>query len=505
MIQSKYTTIPQKNLHKKENLKNYSLELFKRLKNTDFKAIYGTDYISEHGITLNDISDLIRRIEHCSETTVYENNVDINEHGEISDNLSILESTCCHEYNVCPLCASVKRNHVMRYLKPVFSVIKKVPELHTYMGTITIRGSSNAAADYQKLRQSWTRFIKMGQRRSGGRSCGESSKIVGSLLSIEIVPELGNDKNYHVHGHVVLVCNAPLSYVIYDQDKKRQLSKIYGKYIPKKKLDEIVIKKIMIPDAIDDKQIYKEIAVSKLSEEWYDASGSINFWVKPLKERYIDGKQKSVENQLYEVVKYATKSWELDTLQLIDLWGALKGKRRITRSGIFTANRRAQFYLREILSKNGLLEQWDNIKPEEFEENDFDFFDDKKETKTYLQLIYDTPNRNYFEKDDHTNYDYKTEEVYKQYQREKCKILTDYRSKIAQHKTGLLLMRTFNNYTTESKLQWIEQKELIKKDMRLKIRQETAKIKEYIEKYQIKKRTSKLKQKTIFQSCLNLF
>jgi hypothetical protein len=234
----------------------------------------------------------------------------------------------------------------------------------------------------------------MGQLRdseTGKRSGGEAAKIIGSVLSIEIVPSACG---FHVHGHLLLFCRDPLDYSVYDPEKKRALILKYGRgNVPPEELDKVATKKIQIADNVDEKLIGDGVAVSKLSEQWHAASGAINFWVGPLVDRYIRGKFKTIENQLYESIKYITKSWILSGPDMLKLWDTIHNKKRITKSGIFTNSGTGLKDWYGLLEKSDLVDEFDKLivaqKPDEISysiDSCYDqVFDYEKFEYTYLQ------------------------------------------------------------------------------------------------------------------------
>jgi hypothetical protein len=464
ITQYKYTNKPADIPQKKESLKNYSLIVSRKLRSIDLKKQFGVNYISANGHTIFDYQDLVKKLSKCGNEETYLNS-DYIENGIVKEGIKKVNSCACNIFTLCPTCASKRRSELIREVKPYLKIAEKMP-VHLYMGTITISDSNDPAADYDKLRKSWTRFIKMGQlrnRKSGKRSKGEASKIIGSILSIEIVPVIGSDR-YHVHGHNLMVCNAPLDYTIYNQDKKKELEKIYGKgEIPQNLIDSIITKKISIPDAIDCGLIDKEIAVSKLSEQWHKASGAINFWVTPLRERVIKGKLKTIDNQLYEIIKYTTKIWELDPVEILKLWDTIHNKKRLTKSGIFTQSITYKNIWIDLLRENNLIDEFKTMCKQDRIEIGFSVNEVTRQVFNYDTYCYD-----YILEE--CDYSYLNSPEYENYLSLRAKIINKYRVSSNQMIRDIQKSRMISEPDPDIREKWISDKENLKINMRNKIR-----------------------------------
>ena len=233
----KYTFKNIKSVQKKESLKKHLNNTVDLLKTIPLDSIYSDDYISPSGNTKNDFKRLIDRVSRCSDHgTIQHSTIASRTTGEITDTYKTVESNRCNIYTMCPICASAKRARITEELRPYLETAKEISGINFYMATITIENSFDAGQAYNHLRKSWTDFVKMGQRRDGAtRSAGEAAKIIGSLLSIETV-EGKEPGSYHVHGHALIVANEKIDYQVYDQDKRRDLEKIYGSHIPDNEL-----------------------------------------------------------------------------------------------------------------------------------------------------------------------------------------------------------------------------------------------------------------------------
>lgn len=462
-----YNILESKSVQKKIKLKNYTLQLVQSLKKVDLDSIYTENFISDAGNTRDDFKKMVDRLESCSKTTIYgvDNVVDVFT-GNITQRSKTIEGHSCHIYSLCPVCASNKRAEVMRSIRPHLTALKTLSEkkeVFLYTGCITIQNSVDPVADYEKLRQSWTDFNKMGQlRNTGNHSNGESQKFIGSVLSLEI--EANNSKEYHVHGHVLLVCNDKLDYAVYDQEQKRILTKKYGfGSIPVEELKRI---------ELDD-------GFSKISREWFLVSGAKNIFIEPLVEKVIvskDGSSKfmDLEKQMFEVVKYSTKPWDIEASEVFVIWDALTNKKRITKSGVFTRRKRFVSMFEALLAKHGLLDAFRaNLL-----EGEVDTVEDGYEvvSRELHGIIYD------YELDEYKvgpvpfNQEIKSTPGFKKYLGDRMAFINDYRVKFGKLKKIIPLVRSGK----VSAAKWIETKEHMRNKMVEKIFDHSLKLVNYL-------------------------
>lgn len=334
----------QKKINKINNLKNKIDTTVEKLRSIDLEETFGPDFISPYSYnTIYDIDRILTRIENCS------TEIHIQTSGE---NFRIIERKCCGVSCICAICASVKRNRIQQEIKPYIDTMKMIPGVRFYMITATIRNVIEPGDGYEKLRQSWTKFIKMGQKREGfQRSGGEASKIDASIFSLETVKENNNTALFNTHAHILVVCREPIDYRVYNQESKSNLQRKYGYgNIPKEELDKIALKRITNNG--------KEINVSKIQEEWIlSTDGDTNIRVDELYDgkKNPKGQRMSLEKQLYEVVKYETKPFDVeDPLDLLKIFDSVSGKRRTTKAGWFTM-RNVEAW-ENVLNENNLTE-----------------------------------------------------------------------------------------------------------------------------------------------------
>lgn len=247
----------------------------------------------------------------------------------------------CNKYTICPICASLKRYQVLKSILPYYTCLiklKKLNKVHIYEATATISGSKDLSLDYEKLRDSWTNFCDKGKKQGEKKRNGESSKIIGYIMSIEVTK---NDK-WHVHAHLLLFSHEKIDYCVYENAKKLYDQYGYGN-VPK--------------ELLEGREYIDDMPVSKLTKEWFEATnGSINFFIRPLKAEYRNDKCISEKDKIYECIKYVTKISDLTVYETFQLWDELEGKKRVTKGGVFTKRNRE--YWIELLSQNNLLDEF---------------------------------------------------------------------------------------------------------------------------------------------------
>lgn len=367
---------------------------------------YPDDFISKTtGITKRDIADEILSVNNCSRHVVYvsANQVD-KDNGDIKEIAgAVLEADACNNQILCAQCAAHKRNETIQSISSKIKTMEKISGLHYYLLTLTIPTCSidDVRKNYDMLRDSWTDFTKMGQRRGGlRRSGGEMAKCIGYVLGIEVVKAV-NDL-YHIHGHCFVVTTSPLDFSTYDKDKKAILRAKYGNNIPNDELKPIAKDLVQFRSA--DGTI-TGVPLSPLSRQWYESTGgrAVDIHCTPIERKQFDflsGEYKNTPliTSCYEVVKYATKSWEVDPVDLVRLWISLAGTRRITKGGVFAGG---SFYrdLWGVLVDKGLCRDfWEKIVSEYC---DSTLSEERKKFSTYKEFVnlYEFKGKDYFEQD----------------------------------------------------------------------------------------------------------
>lgn len=349
----KYTSEDVKSLNKKQELKKYNMtSLYNLLKLGDLKEHYPPDHISENGKTINDYNDFIKKFSNCSSNLTYELNTE-------SKEFKMIDGNQCGLRCACSVCSSVKRNSLIQDILPKIKVLNRIPDIKFYMITLTVKNNMKASIAYDELREASTKFFKMGQKRKNNkRSSGEASKIIGSVYSVET--SKGKDDLKHVHAHCLVVANDKIDYSLYNWKlpEARKLIKKYGwGNVPEEELLPIAKKTIMIDKTITP--------VSKISEEWYKATKNeaINIKVNSLEPGYSAKYKKfmSIEDQVFEVIKYEVKAWEFLGKDILDIHDDLSGKRQTTKRGIFTNRFNSVKEFNDLIRKNNLVDMYNSL------------------------------------------------------------------------------------------------------------------------------------------------
>lgn len=352
--------------------KKYSLYIFNQLSSFNLPD----SYISENLHIVKEWKRFLDKLKKCN-----------THHSFLENQQKTLQVVMCNQYTVCPICASVKRYSILKSIIPYYKQIlnlKQMGKLFIYEATATIAGSKDLSSDFEKLRESWKIFFDKGKKNQDKRRLGESSKIIGYIMSIEVTKN-NETKKWHVHGHAILITEKKIDFTIYNQEKIKELYKKYGFSIPKEKLDEIINEKI------------DGVPVSKLTREWFEATkgSGVNFFIKLLKPGLnFSGKYVSEYQKIFETIKYVTKISELSPMDVFTVWDILQNKKRITKGGIFSLPGRKKFV--ELLSENNLLDDFlaDISKPkidtiyEPITERRFDFNSNSFDEEMY-NGIYD--------------------------------------------------------------------------------------------------------------------
>lgn len=306
----------------KNKIKNPSetkKESLSRLKDFSSKNLYTRlnkilktvpdEFLSETMITKKILKRKINSICYCRNKEYKYHDYYIDNEGEIiKENQNMLYTDECGTFLVCPICAK-KRTQVIlsKYGNKIEHLAEKYD--HVYMITYTIRDTDSFNAGWTLLTDSMRRFRRMGQKRSNGHSCGESSKIKAAISCGEVKEGSGSGR-WHLHFHQLAFCDDKLDYQIYDSEKKKEIVRYYNEELHceplKEELSEAAIK--MVEWSNGDL-----VPVSKLSGEWLEATGgtSINIDVRPIK--------KDIKKSMREIIKYASKIDSLSSEKLLEL------------------------------------------------------------------------------------------------------------------------------------------------------------------------------------------
>lgn len=313
------------------------------MKEVDPLSFYSSDYVSNTGLTFSDLDDKIDKITGCS--SLIELKEDFVEKGDCFEQvLKMSAANFCKQTAVCPICADrMQTRRRVKFNDPIRNQVKRIPEKkrYAYLLTYTVTDGNSLSERLEHLKESKKAFRKMGQRRvTGKRSRGEASKIKAAISTIEI-KKGKNSGQWHVHSHDLVFTDKPLDYVMYDQKKKRKLTKRYGDNIPVEKLAAIALNNVDFRGG--------SVPASKLSLEWLKATGgdSMSIDASPLK-HIPDGcsskkKRKlramsfedSVVWQSREALKYPVKPLEYEPIDSIEILNDTFNKRMIATYGEF--------------------------------------------------------------------------------------------------------------------------------------------------------------------------
>lgn len=341
-------------IEKKIKLKFYAFSTIQALKSFSILDHFPKDYISKNGNTIYDFERIITRMESCNTSMVYKahDKADMST-GDTYRAYDMIDSNACNNHTLCPLCASKKRNRILYQVDPYIKTLKKM-DAFFYMITATIPNYhvDQLGEGYDFLRRSWTDFVKKGQLRKGSsRSRGESSKFYGSVLSIEIIPSKEKKDYFHIHAHILVSTRHKLDYSVISPEKRTELKNIYGNGYGDIPEHEFINN---AKSFITDRQGNRiknlsgfDIPASKITQEWFDCSGAVNFRIDHIRDGMVFSKKrkaweyKTVEQQIPEVIKYEGKPWEFkNPVNLFRAWDAVSGKRRLTKAGVFTRKKR---------------------------------------------------------------------------------------------------------------------------------------------------------------------
>lgn len=299
------------NYQKFQKLKIWNEVISHNARESDKYKSIEKDYFSDTGLTQSDIYERVRRLNSCCDTIEVSVDSKKNEY--------VQKANFCRAHCVCPLCAS--RVQVMRrrrYLPHIKAAAEKYQ--NAYMLTFTLAGRENLSGMVQHLTESIRRFRKKGQKRQtrAGRrthSRGEWSKVAGAIISQEI--KRGKRSGlWHVHAHALVFTDIPLDFRLgYDTVN-------YGG---------------------------KNIDVSKIQKEWYEATQGQGLNIRVDKMGHIPkratarkkrrlAKMKlsdSIAEQSKEVLKYTSKLNPSKSGDIIDILIHTHYKRLFSSTGVF--------------------------------------------------------------------------------------------------------------------------------------------------------------------------
>lgn len=286
-----------KTIKRLQRLKLQASALINEIERHNPLSSLSIDHVSESGLTGDDLSERIQRVQSCSSL------VELKESWEKKDELleqilSVSAANYCKQHVLCPICAD--RSQARRRAKYDDSIRTHARlGLHPYLVTYTITDGDNLAERLQHLKRSLRSFRRMGQKRRHGQSGGEAGKIVAGLLTIEIKRGEHSGK-WHVHAHEVVFTNDEIDYVVYNPKEKSRLRSRFGSSIPKSELSKIAERRIFFRGEI--------VPASKVSEEWSIATGGDSMGIHFEKLRHVPRQRMVLKNGQFRRERVAEKT-----------------------------------------------------------------------------------------------------------------------------------------------------------------------------------------------------
>jgi len=295
-------------------LKLQSQKLITRVRDYNPVGFFQKSYVSRTGLTCTDLSEKIDKISQCASILELRENFEQTPSG-LEQVLSVAAANFCKNPTVCCVCADrMQARRRARFNDSIKHQARQVMDgnRYGYFFTYTIKDSENLGDAIDHLKTAKRSFRRMGQKRGSKRSGGEAAKITAAISTIEI-KRGKNSGLWHAHSHDLVFTDQKIDYQVYDQSKKNELKSKYGKNIPREKLREIAIYQANLNSI--------EVAASKLSMEWLQATGgqSIGIDVVPLKHVPDSAKgakkrkfermsfEDSIAYQAREILKYPAK------------------------------------------------------------------------------------------------------------------------------------------------------------------------------------------------------
>jgi hypothetical protein len=280
-----------KTLEKIGKLKDRNTRLFGPLLDIPPRDLMPYD-VSDSGLTRSDIHDKIRKIHSCAGLVEFRTEYKPDSEGTIEQRFKIHNATYCRHYTVCEICSRrVQLTRWRRFRKPVERLAEIYP--FVYHVTFTISDKANLGERIDFLQKAFRAFVRRGQARGKKKSLGEWSKVGAAIVATENKRGENSDL-WHSHKHALLFCREALSFRVYDQDKVKKLERLYGyRKVPKDKMDLCATNLISHNGA--------KIAMSKLSLEWFKATGGQGISVHA---RRLKGNVSAIAK---EVLKYPVK------------------------------------------------------------------------------------------------------------------------------------------------------------------------------------------------------
>lgn len=271
-----------------EGLRRWSRTLAGILWSNERHLLPGSGFTGK--LTRKDFSETLKKITRCGSILEIRRPLDKST-GEIG-NGRIFAGNYCGAHSVCPHCARrVQNRRMARFLGPIEAAANRLN--HAYMVTFTLPPSKTWAEGLKDLQSARRAFVRMGQKRKGGRGKGEWAKVAGALVKIELKRGSGSGLP-HVHAHALVFTNEPFDLRVYKLGKKGSPH---------------------VSDWLHPLRFQGQVkAVSKVRLEWFRATQgrALNLDVRPIELTSAHKAEgltwaQSVAAQSIEVLKYSTK------------------------------------------------------------------------------------------------------------------------------------------------------------------------------------------------------
>ncbi len=306
-------------LERPSGLKKWASELVGIVKKQESTLFDGWDF-GPGALTRHDFGRILKKISGCGSVVELRSAMDRGT-GEIGSPV-VHAANYCGQHTICPYCAGrVQDRRGARFRESIQAMAKQYP--YAYLVTATIPPVPTWREDLDRLIGGWQAFRRKGQirrrKRKDGtiaetRSGGEWGKVKAGLAKIEL--KRGSDSGLpHCHYHALVFTETPFDYRVWDPSEKakpkRDRVPLYRLPV---RLAQFKKKNLRLagPERYIRRCLPGWVPASKISSEWFAASGGANFRLDPLRYREVDRKagrsyEESIFDQSREVLKYATK------------------------------------------------------------------------------------------------------------------------------------------------------------------------------------------------------
>ncbi|NOR84602.1 hypothetical protein GQ473_00645 [archaeon] len=380
-------------IEKTEKLKHYTEQhLIKKLSRISNNL--DDDLLCNNMITRKEIIAKINRIIYCNDRHI-ENERSLTNvvTGEIiKTEKTHLYGCSCGNFSLCSICSS-KRSNLIYY--KYIDHIKEQYDKYKYVSmiTFTIKDQKSLNESWQKLNRGLLAWRKMGQRRGDSFSGGEAAKIKSGIGCFEITSGR-NSKLFHTHIHALVFSDDIINYQVYDQKEKQKIIQYYNEQLGYEPRKEDLRPAALMPVEIENENgKTEEVLFSKLSMEWHIATNGagINIKCSPIK------KNIPIEKQLREIIKYTTKTIDLDEHMIYELLACKDKKRFLTTWGeLYGINRNNNNDNTDIVDadftdipteENEEFLEIDNIEAIRYSPTEGTFHNNEKDTKMGEELF----------------------------------------------------------------------------------------------------------------------